>query len=142
MTDDHYQIAARLERLPVSRWHLRMRYIVGTGLFFDAFDILTIGYAIPTLISLWGLTTPQIGLLISIGSVGQMLGALFFGWLAEKVGRIPAMVTTIMVYSIMSLCCAFAWDLQSLLILRFIQGLGLGGESPVTNTYISEFAKA
>ena len=53
-----YQIAARIERLPLSTWHLKILIPIGTGWFFDAFDALAIAYVLPVLIGLWKLTPP------------------------------------------------------------------------------------
>ena len=140
--EDRYQIAARIERLPFSRWHLKMGSIVCTGWFFDGFDALAIAYVLPALIPLWHLTFPQIGTLISAGYVGQLIGSIFFGWLAERIGRLPCFRYTLILYTVMSVVCAFAWDYNSLLGMRAIQGLGLGGEIPILASYIGEFAKA
>lgn len=137
-----YHITARIERLPFSAWHLRIGTIIGSSWFFDAFDALAIAYVLPVLIGLWDLAPGQIGLLIATGYAGQIIGSIFFGWLAEKIGRVPCTLYTLLIFSVMSLVCAFAWDFQALLICRFIQGLGLGGEIPIMATYISEFSPA
>jgi len=135
-----YQIAARIERLPLSTWHLKILVPIGTGWFFDAFDALSIAYVLPVLSGLWKLTPPDIGALIAIGYVGQVIGSIFFGWLAERIGRVPCTIYTMILFSVMSFACAFAWDLQSLAGMRFIQGIGLGGEIPIMASYIGEFA--
>ena len=135
-------VVARIERLPISPWHVKTRIIIGVATFFDAFDALTIAFVLPVLIPAWKLTGPQIGFLISAGYVGQLAGALFFGWMAERVGRVPAIVWSILIFAVMSLACAFAWDYGSLTFTRVIQGFGLGGEVPVAATYISELARA
>lgn len=140
MIRDKYQIAARMERLPHSRWHNKLRIVVGSINFSDAFDALSVAYVIPALIPLWHIAPAQIGLLISIGYVGQMIGAVLSGWLAERHGRVPLMIANVALFSLMSLACAFAQNLSTLLTLRFVQGIGLGGEVPISNTYISEFA--
>jgi putative MFS transporter len=135
-------IVARLERLPPSWWQVKARIIVGVATFFDAFDALAIATILPVIVPLWKLTPPQIGFMISAGFVGQFIGALFFGWVAERFGRMTAMVWSIALFAVMSLVCAFAWDYNSLLIFRTIQGIGLGGEVPVAAVFISELAKA
>jgi MFS transporter, putative metabolite:H+ symporter len=139
---DRYRIAARIERLPISGWHNKLRLIVGTANFSDAFDALTVAYVLPALIPMWHLHPSDIGLLISIGYAGQVIGGVVSGWLAEKYGRVPLMVANIVVFSLMSFCCIFAGSYATLLTLRFLQGIGLGGEVPIANTYISEFAKS
>jgi hypothetical protein len=135
-------IVARLERLPTSWWQVKARIIVGVATFFDAFDALAIASVLPVIVPLWKLTPPQIGLMISAGFLGQLLGALLFGWMAERYGRMTAMVWSIALFAVMSLVCALAWDYNSLLVLRTIQGIGLGGEVPVAAVFISELAKA
>ena len=136
------RIVARIERLPTSWWQVKARIIVGTATFFDAFDALAIASVLPVVAPLWKLTQPQIGFLISAGFLGQLVGALLFGWLAEHHGRMTAMIWSIALFSMMSLVCAFAFDYWSLLVLRAIQGIGLGGEVPVAAVFISELAKA
>jgi putative MFS transporter len=135
-------IVARIERLPVAPWHVRMRAIIASATFFDAFDALTIAFVMPALLGPWHLNPAQIGVMISGGYIGQVIGALGFGWLAERHGRLNVLTWTVVLIAVMSLACAFAWDFQSLFWLRVIQGLGLGGEVPIAATYINEFAKA
>jgi MFS transporter, putative metabolite:H+ symporter len=135
-----FALAARIERLPISSWHAWIGIVICTGFFFDAFDIQSLAYAMPVLVKPWHLAPGAIGAALSVGFVGQIFGAVFFGWLGERIGRVPAMFATILGFSVMSLGCAFAWDLHSMMALRFIQGLFLGGAIPVLATYLNEFA--
>jgi putative MFS transporter len=135
-------IAARLERLPVSRWHLKLRAILGVATFFDAFDSLAIAFVLPALIGPWHIDPQGIGFLISIGYAGQAIGALGCGWLADRIGRIRAATAAVLLFGVMSLACAAAQDYQQLFWCRFISGIGLGGEVPIAATYISEIARA
>src|SRR5215471_5255221 len=136
------ELIARLERLPTARVHTLARLFVGCATFFDGFTSLAIAYALPELIREWHLSPKYAGSIISAGYLGQLAGALFFGWLAERVGRLRALWFCIIVYATMNIVCIFAVDYPMLLICRFIQGIGIGGEVPVAGTYISEFAKA
>src|SRR5579862_1518539 len=117
---DRYQIAARMERLPLSRWHNKMRLIVGSTNFSDAFDALTIAYVLPALIPMWRLESSEIGALISIGYLGQAFGGLMSGWLADKYGRVPVMVGNIILFSLMSFACIMAQNYSTLFALRFV----------------------
>jgi putative MFS transporter len=135
-------VVARIERLPTSWWHVKTRIIVGVATFFDAFDAIAIATVLPVLVPMWKLTGPDIGFMISAGYVGQLIGALLFGWIGERYGRMPAMIGSIAVFGVMSFVCAFAWDYNSLLWFRTLQGIGLGGEVPVAATYISELTRA
>jgi MFS transporter, putative metabolite:H+ symporter len=139
---DTRHIVARLECLPLCSWHLNMRLIVCTAWFFDAFDSIAIAYVLPPLIGIWHLHPEQIGSLIGIGFAGQLLGAVGFGWIAERWGRRNSMLVTLLIFALGSLACAFAPSYQVLWWLRFVQGIGLGGEVPLMAAYVNEFAKA
>jgi MFS transporter, putative metabolite:H+ symporter len=135
-------VVARIERMPISTWHLKARFIVGVATFFDGFDALAIAYVLPVVGPQWHLNPAQIGLLLSASFAGQLVAALCFGWFAERFGRMPAIIWSTLIYSVMSLACAFAWDFNSLLVLRTLQGLGIGAEVPVAITYIAELSRA
>ena len=139
---DMRHVVARLERLPYCSWHLKMRLIICTAWFFDAFDSIAIAYVLPPLIGLWHLTPPQIGSLIGIGFAGQLVGAVGFGWIAEHWGRRSAMLATLLIFSLGALACAAAQSYDMLWWLRLIQGIGLGGEIPLMAAYVNEFARA
>jgi len=135
-------IAARLERLPNSRWHVTVTVILGVAIFFDSFDSLAIAYVLPAIVPAWHIPPSSIGGLISIANFGQALGALTFGWAAERIGRVTTARIAIALFAVMSLACAFAQNYEQLFILRFLEGIGLGGEIPVASTYISESLRA
>jgi hypothetical protein len=126
---------ARLEHIPICFWHAKARLILGIAKFFDAFDALMIVQVLPVLVHLWKLSGPEIGVLIAAGFVGQLLGALFFGWLAGRVGRLWSLTFAIAIFSSKSVLSGFAGRFTTLLILRFAQGVGLGGEVPVAAVY-------
>jgi MFS transporter, putative metabolite:H+ symporter len=135
-------LIARLERVPFSRWHLRARVIMGSATFFDAFDALSLAFVLPVLVRLWGITPVEIGWLISAGYLGQFVGALVFGSMAERYGRIRSAAGATALMSVMSLACALAGNFPALLALRLVQGIGVGGEMPVAAVYINELSKA
>src|SRR5579862_118183 len=135
-------LLARIERTQVSALRIRALLVMGSATFFDAFDVLAIAYVLPTLIGVWKLAPRTIGVLISSSFIGQIGGALFFGWLAERIGRLRCAKITIALYSLMSLLCAASWNIPSLLAFRTIQGIGLGGEVPVAAAYINEMLRA
>jgi putative MFS transporter len=139
---DMRHIVARLERLPYCSWHRDMRLIICTAWFFDAFDSAAIAYVLPPLIGLWHLSPQQTGTMIGIGFAGQLIGALAFGLSGERWGRRNSMLFTLLLFALASLACAFATNYETLLGLRFLQGIGLGGEVPLMAAYVNEFAKA
>ncbi len=131
-----------MEQVPTSRWFVIARIVMGSATFFDAFNALSIAFVLPILVPLWHITPPEIGILIGSSYVGQIVGALAFSWGAERYGRVPCAAAATAIYAVMSLACAAAWSFNVLLALRFIQGIGVGGEMPVAATYISELSKA
>ena len=142
MSADAAGLIARLESAPFSRFHAKARVVVGSATFFDAFDALSLAFALPVLIGLWHITPQQTGLLISSSYAGQLIGALLFSSLAEKHGRIRSAAAATALMSIMSLGCVLARSFPELLAFRFVQGIGVGGEMPVAAAYISELSKA
>jgi putative MFS transporter len=135
-------LLARMEAVPFSRWHTKARVIIGSATFFDAFDALSLAFVLPVLIPLWQLDPSEIGFLISASYLGQLIGALAFGTLADRRGRIPSVSAAIALMSVMGIACAFAGSYPVLLAFRFLQGIGIGGEMPVAATYISELSRA
>ena len=136
------QLIGRMERVPLCKWHARPRITMGSATFFDAFGALTIAFVLPSLIGAWKLQPAQIGAMISVGYLGQIVGALFFGWLAERIGRTKSVACAMAIDGIMSICCAFSGSFLQLAIFRTIQGCGLGGEVPVAAAYINELCEA
>ena len=136
------ELVARLERLPVTRRLLLIRIIIGSATFFDAYTVLVIAFAMPSLVKEWHLTPTWVGLILSAGYLGQLIGAVLFGWVAEKIGRLPTLLITILLFVSMDVACLFAWSGAAMLIFRFLQGIGTGGEVPVASAYINEFVGA
>lgn len=136
------QLTARLERIPITRRLLMIRVIIGSATFFDAYTVLVIAFAMPQLKDQWGLSPSQVGMILSAGYLGQLVGALGFGWLAERIGRLPTLLITIVLFVSMDVACLFAWSGTSMLVFRFLQGVGTGGEVPVASAYINEFIGA
>ena len=139
---DAAQLIARMESVPFSRWHTKCRIVMGSATFFDAFNALSLAFALPVLIRLWHISSAEIGLLISVSYVGQLAGALLFSGMAEKFGRVRSATAAVALMSVMNVGCALAGNFPALFVCRLIQGVGVGGEMPVAATYISELSKA
>ena len=142
MTSSAAGLIARIEQTPFSRWHTKARLVMGSATFFDAYNALSLAFALPILIRLWHITPAQSGVLLGASYVGQLAGALLFGWLAEKFGRVYSAAGAVAIMSVMSLACVFAGNFNALLLCRVVQGIGVGGEMPVAATYINELSRA
>ncbi|MGM9948800.1 MAG: MFS transporter [Lysinibacillus sp.] len=109
---------------------------------FDAMDVGILSFVIAALSVDWGLNSTQMGWIGSVNSIGMAVGALLFGVLADKVGRKRIFMWTLVLFSVASGLSAFATTLGVFLILRFLIGMGLGGELPVASTLVSESVEA
>ena len=136
------ELIARIESVPFSRWHIRPRIIMGSATFFDAFSALSLASATPVLVRVWHLTPAQVGYLLAASYIGQFAGALIFGWLGEKIGRVMSASYAALIMAVVSLACAFTGNFSQMFVCRLIQGIGVGGEMPVAATYINELSRA
>ena len=141
-SDEAAALIARLEAVPFSRWHMKARVVMGSATFFDAFDALSLAFVLPILGGVWHLSSLEIGFLISASYIGQLAGALIFGQLAERHGRVKSAAAAVAIMSVMSLGCLLAGSFVALFLCRLVQGIGVGGEMPVAAAYISELSRA
>jgi putative MFS transporter len=116
----------------------RLLGIAGTGWMFDALDVGMLSFIIAALKVEWNLSTEQMGWIGSINSIGMAVGALFFGLMADRIGRKNVFILTLLLFSVCSGLSAFATSLTIFAVLRFLIGMGLGGELPVASTLVSE----
>jgi putative MFS transporter len=115
---------------------------MGSATFFDAFTALSLASATPVLVQLWHLTPGEVGYLLAASYFGQFAGALIFGWLGEKIGRVMSATYAALIMAVVSLACAFSGNFFQMFLCRIIQGIGVGGEMPVAATYINELSRA
>lgn len=115
-------------------------WLIGAMMLFDSWDIIIIAYMMPYLSEEWHLDTYTTGWLLSSAAIGQFIGALAIGWLAERFGRKPLLCVTVVAMSLASLACAMSTGPEQLMALRFLQGLFMGGALPVAASYINEIA--
>ncbi len=83
---------------------------------------------------------PTLGPLLSIGHLGVMIGAIVFSMVADKIGRRPVLIYATLFFAIMTIATAFAQNVQQMLWLRFIAGLGLGCIIPNATALVGEFS--
>lgn len=123
-------------------WKLRARvpWIVGLLMLFDSWDSVVIAFIQPVLIAQWGLTKLEASWIVSAGYGGQFIGAIAFGWLAERNGRLPVIKALVFAMSVLAVACAMAGSAKQLLVFRALQGLAIGGALPVAISYINEIA--
>ena len=132
----------RLDRLPFTRQHRRLLVGSGVGWALDAMDVGLISFVMAALAQQWGLGPTTLSWVASVGFIGMALGASLGGLLADRVGRRQVFALTLLVYGAATGAAALSWSVGSLLVFRFVIGLGLGAELPVAATLVSEYAPA
>jgi putative MFS transporter len=136
------KVSERLDGLPIGRFHYRLLILSGLGWLFDSMDTGLVSFVLARLKTEWDLTAGQIGMTGSAGLVGMFLGGAFAGSLADRYGRKAVFQWTLLIFSLSTGLCALAWGFSSLVVLRLLVGIGLGGELPVAAALVSEFAPA
>ncbi len=139
-TQQTKDILAELDNSSLSGFHWKAMITSGMGFFTDAYDLFIIGAVLSILIPLWKLNALEISLLGSTSLLAAALGAYIFGHLADRIGRHAIYGLTLLVLAVGALLSALSPNVYWLLILRFIMGLGIGGDYPLSATLMSEYA--
>ncbi|SIT39191.1 4-hydroxybenzoate transporter PcaK [Paraburkholderia ribeironis] len=108
----------------------------------DGFDTAAIGFIAPSLVQQWGIARSSLGPVMSAALVGLGIGALAAGPCADRLGRKTVLVLSVFFFGVWSLVAARATSIESLTLLRFFTGLGLGAAMPNAVTLMSEYAPA
>ena len=132
------QIAARMDRLPITPLHRRATVVVGLGQMFDLYEIFLAGVLSSVLGKTFHLDKAVLPLLLSSAFVGMFLGAITLGRLADRLGRRTTFLLSLTVYSVFSLLSAFSPGPAMLVATRFLAGVGIGAEPPVADTYLGD----
>ena len=131
-------IASRIDRLPLFSLHRWLAFVLGIGTFFDLYDIFLGGVLGAVLAPIYHLNTIQTALVISSGFIGMFVGAIVLGITSDYIGRRAMYMVDLLIYSVFSLIAAFGFGYLWVVIFRFLAGLGLGAEPPLTDTYLGE----
>jgi MFS family permease len=132
-------------RLDESRWrpmHTRIAAALGIGWMLDAFEVQIIGSVIPGIQAEFNLDGQQAVLINIVWFVGIALGALGFGYLADRVGRRKLFIATLILYSLAAIATATAPSYEIFVLFRFVTALGVGGEYSAVTSAIAEFTPA
>jgi MFS transporter, AAHS family, 4-hydroxybenzoate transporter len=133
-------VTALIDQQKISAFQIRVAVLCAAVVFMDGFDAQAIGYVAPTLSKAWNLAAGELKWTFSAGLVGLMLGALGFSPLADRIGRKPVIIFCTLWFGVTSLLTVTAESTTSLLIWRFITGLGLGGAMPNPIALTCEYA--
>jgi len=133
-------LTAAIDEAPLSRFHSRSVVVAGMGFFTDAYDLFIIGTASVLIKGEFHLTSSQVGLINSITLISAFVGAFVFGRLADVLGRKRTYGLEAALMAIGALASAFAPDLAWLLVFRFVLGIGVGGDYPMSAVLMSEYS--
>lgn len=139
MSHTESSVAQRLDRLPLGRFHYRMLMLIALGIFLDSFEIQMAGSILGALLS-QGWSTPQLNAwFISSTFLGLLLGACISGILGDRLGRRYCYQVNLGLFGVAALVAAFSPNMYVLIALRFVMGIGLGGELVLGYATLSEF---
>ena len=126
------------EQTKLNKHHYRIFALSWAGWVFDFYDLVLFTFLVTQLQSSLHFSAEMLSLCLGLSLFATGFGGIIFGALGDQYGRKRVLQWTIIIYSIGTLLCAFTWDFYSLLIFRFITGLGVGGEWATGQTYINE----
>ena len=137
-------IPARLDRLRWARFHWLVVTALGVTWILDGLEVTVVGSLSGAIAASpeMHLSSTDVGALGSAYVAGAVLGALFFGWLTDRLGRKRLFTITLLVYLLATIASGLAWNFASLLVFRFITGTGIGGEYAAVNATIQELIPA
>jgi MFS family permease len=137
-------IPARLDALPFGRFHLLVIAALGITWILDGLEVTLAGALAGELkqSSALGLSNAQVGLAGSCYLAGAVLGAVFFGWLTDRLGRKKLFTITLVIYLAATAATGLSWDSWSFVVFRFLTGAGIGGEYTAINSTIQELIPA
>ena len=131
---------SEMDNAKISGHHWKIMFIPGMGFFTDAYDLFIIGVVMTLLKPLWHVRPLEESLVESTALLAAALGALLFGRVADMLGRKRIYGFEVLVLAAGAIACAFAPNILWLIGLRFILGVGIGGDYPVSATIISEYS--
>jgi len=138
--DQKVDVSTIIEQQKLSRFLITL--VVGSWVitFFDGFDMNVIAFAAPYLAPVFHLDKGMMGKVFSIGLAGTMAGGSMFGYIGDRIGRRPAIILATAAFSVLTMAIAFADSYEQLLVLRFLDGVAIGGMLPLSWALNIEFA--
>lgn len=122
----------------VSAYQVKVGTLVSAGFGLENMDIMFLSFALSSIIGEFGLTTTEAGAISTVTNLGMLLGGILFGILADKFGRVKMLSLSILIFGLATGAIYFSYSVTSLYILRFIAGIGGGGEYGVGMTILAE----
>ncbi|MDG6982938.1 MAG: MFS transporter [Nitrososphaerota archaeon] len=137
---DGASLLGQIESGKVTRSTIKVLVLSGAGVFMDGYDLFIIGAAV--LFIPYVTSSFDTALIISAALLGAVFGAVFFGNLADKLGRKRLYVIDLLFFVVFAAASAFAQNLWELYLFRFLLGIGIGADYPISASYITEFVSS
>lgn len=128
------------DRAPFNRFHALLLALCTLLIVADGYDLAVVGVALPVIMKDMGVAPTAAGFMASAAIVGMMLGAIVFGTLADRIGRLRIMALCVIVFSVGTAATGQARDPVWFSALRFLAGIGIGGIMPCVVATMTEFA--
>lgn len=119
--------------------HWKIWFLSAMGIFLDGFDLFIIGIALPLIILDFQPDPYVTGLIGAAAVIGAIFGASIGGTLTDRFGRKSIYIVDLLFFIIFSVACGLSWDLASLILFRFLLGVGIGADYPICASYVCEF---
>lgn len=132
-------VQALINTHALSRYQWRVVLLCFLIVFLDGLDTAAMGFIAPALSQEWGIDRASLGPVMSAALIGMVFGALGSGPLADRFGRKGVLVVAVFVFGLFSLLSAYSSNIDQLLVLRLLTGLGLGAAMPNATTLLSEY---
>jgi len=133
-------IGELLENSQIGPLQVRVFVLCMICLIMDGFDVQAMGYVAPAILADWGIAGSRLGVVFAAANVGVLIGSLVFSMVADKIGRRPVLIGATLFFSAMAIATAYARNVDQLLWLRFIAGIGMGCIMPNATALIGEFS--
>jgi AAHS family 4-hydroxybenzoate transporter-like MFS transporter len=135
----HFDVSHAIDGGELSRLQKLIYVLAALAIIIDGFDGQMIGYAIPLIMKEWGTTRAAFSLAVASGLAGMAMGSLSAGVLADKFGRKPVLVASILLFGTATVLIGFSTDVTDIAVIRFFAGLGIGAALPAATTLTAEF---
>ncbi len=122
----------------MSKYQRKVLVSTSAGIALENMDIMFLAFSLSSIISTFGISGTQAGLIATITNLGMLVGGIFFGLMADKYGRVKVFSQTVILFSVASLLMYFASNIYLVYLFRFIAGIGAGGEYGACMSLISE----
>ena len=135
-------IIQQIETGKMTRSHFRVLALSGAGVFMDGYDLFVISVALLQIVPFFKAGTVEVSAIASSALFGAVFGAVIFGNLADRVGRKTLYVIDLLFFVVFGAASAFSQNVWELVLFRFLLGVGIGADYPISASYIAEFVSS